>query len=170
MLKNKSGITLIALVVTIIVLIILAGISLNLILGENGIIQRAKDSKQQTAIAEYKEKIELIKADVGVKNEGVITLEKLNEALNENSEKSWVNKVETIEVSNKNKIKLTTNEGYVFYITEVETEYKGTGDIIIPDVILADEVTFTPKDSNWKAKDGSDITTIKDALDYFYED
>ena len=39
--KNSKGITLVALVVTIIVLIILAGISINLVLGENGIITKA---------------------------------------------------------------------------------------------------------------------------------
>ena len=51
--KNKqTGITLIALVVTIIILIILAGISINMIVGENGIInmaQRAKNETEQAA-------------------------------------------------------------------------------------------------------------------------
>ena len=40
MLKNKKGITLIALVVTIVVLLILAGISISLIVDKNGIIQK----------------------------------------------------------------------------------------------------------------------------------
>lgn len=56
--NNMQGITLIALVVTIIVLIILAGVSINLVLGENGIITRAKQAKQQYEMAEVKEKIE----------------------------------------------------------------------------------------------------------------
>ena len=47
--KGNKGITLVALVVTIVVLLILAGISLNLILGENGIITRAQDARNQTA-------------------------------------------------------------------------------------------------------------------------
>lgn len=42
---NEKGITLIALVVTIVVLLILAGISINLMLGENGIIKKAKEAK-----------------------------------------------------------------------------------------------------------------------------
>ena len=42
---NEKGITLIALVVTIVVLLILAGISINLVLGENGIIKKAKEAK-----------------------------------------------------------------------------------------------------------------------------
>lgn len=48
--KNK-GITLIALVVTVVVLLILAAITLNLVLGENGIIDKAKDAKEKTKTA-----------------------------------------------------------------------------------------------------------------------
>ena len=43
--NNKAGITLIALIVTIIVLLILAGVSINLLLGDNGIITKAKEAK-----------------------------------------------------------------------------------------------------------------------------
>ncbi len=44
-LKSTKAITLVALVVTVVVLLILAGVSLNLILGQNGIIAKAKESK-----------------------------------------------------------------------------------------------------------------------------
>ena len=57
--KNQKGVTLVALVVTIIVLIILAGISINLLLGKNGLITKAQDAKKQQKIAEIKEKISL---------------------------------------------------------------------------------------------------------------
>ena len=46
-LKNTNGITLIALVVTIVVLLILAGVSLNAIFSENGLINRAKDAQNR---------------------------------------------------------------------------------------------------------------------------
>ena len=55
MLKNEIGITLIALVVTIIVLIILAGISISLVLGDNGIITKAKQAKAETEQAKVNE-------------------------------------------------------------------------------------------------------------------
>ena len=45
--KGNEGITLVALAVTIVVLLILAGISLNLVFSENGIITRAQDAKNQ---------------------------------------------------------------------------------------------------------------------------
>jgi len=47
--KNNKGITLIALVVTIIVLLILAGISIAMLTGENGILKNANDAKTQNA-------------------------------------------------------------------------------------------------------------------------
>ena len=53
--KNNKGVTLVALVVTIIVLIILAGISINLILGDNGIITIAKKAKENTELAKVEE-------------------------------------------------------------------------------------------------------------------
>ncbi len=54
--KSNKGITLIALVVTIIVLIILAGVSISLVLGENGIISKAKVARAETEKAEIIEK------------------------------------------------------------------------------------------------------------------
>ena len=51
MLKNKKGITLVALVVTIVVLLILAGVSINLVLGNNGIIAKAQEAKTKQAEA-----------------------------------------------------------------------------------------------------------------------
>lgn len=53
--KNDKGITLIALVITIIVLLILAGITLSIVLGPNGIIQRAKQAKTETEQAALNE-------------------------------------------------------------------------------------------------------------------
>ena len=49
--KKNKGITLVALVVTIVVLLILAGISINLVLGNNGIIAKAKDAETKSAEA-----------------------------------------------------------------------------------------------------------------------
>ena len=43
--KKQKGITLIALVVTIVILLILSGISLNIVLGNNGIITKAQEAK-----------------------------------------------------------------------------------------------------------------------------
>ena len=57
MLKNKKGITLIALVVTIVVLLILAGVTINLLLDENGIISKSKDAKIETRASQVEDEV-----------------------------------------------------------------------------------------------------------------
>ena len=54
-LRRNKGITLIALVVTIIVLLILAGISISMLTGQNGILNRAAEAKEKTGIAQEDE-------------------------------------------------------------------------------------------------------------------
>ena len=56
-LKSQKGITLVALVVTIVVLLILAGVSINAVLGDNGIIKKANQAANVTKEAEIKEAI-----------------------------------------------------------------------------------------------------------------
>ena len=58
-LKNTRGITLIALVVTIVVLLILAAVSISMLGGENGIITQAQDSKNKTEQAKVQEIVDL---------------------------------------------------------------------------------------------------------------
>ena len=57
--KHNNGITLIALVITIIVLLILAGVSIAMLTGENGILTQAQNAKNRTAEAEAKERQDL---------------------------------------------------------------------------------------------------------------
>ena len=53
--KEQKGITLVALVITIIILLILAGISIATLTGENGLFKRAKDDKNNTVDAQNAE-------------------------------------------------------------------------------------------------------------------
>ena len=80
-LKNKRGITLIALVITIIVLIILAGISINLLIGDNGIITRAKDAKVVQEKADLITRIGLDITAKQIQNKGTITQAEVEEIL-----------------------------------------------------------------------------------------
>ena len=59
MLKNNKGITLIALVITIIVLLILAGVSIAMLTGQNGILSQATTARDDTAKAEAVERINM---------------------------------------------------------------------------------------------------------------
>ena len=57
--KNEMGITLVALVVTIIILLILAGISLNMLAGNNGVINHTISAKEKSEISDEKEHLEV---------------------------------------------------------------------------------------------------------------
>ena len=57
--KKQKGITLIALVITIIVLLILAAVTISALSGDNGILKRATEAKQKTRRADALEKIRL---------------------------------------------------------------------------------------------------------------
>lgn len=60
LLKNRKGITLIALVITIIVLLILAGVTIATLTGENGILMQAGKAKENTKKAQYIEVLQII--------------------------------------------------------------------------------------------------------------
>lgn len=61
--REKSGITLISLVVTIIVLLILAGVTIATLTGENGILTRAQEAEVETRGAEVEERVNLWKTE-----------------------------------------------------------------------------------------------------------
>ena len=65
--RGSKGITLIALVITIIVLLILAGVSIATLMGENGLLTRASEARKKTEEAEEKEreKLELLEKEIG---------------------------------------------------------------------------------------------------------
>ena len=68
--KNKhEGVTLIALIITIIVLLILAGVTISMIMGDNGILNQAEESKIQTDHGSVKEGISLQYSDYKIDRE-----------------------------------------------------------------------------------------------------
>lgn len=82
--KGQKGITLIALVVTIIVLIILAGISIIMLMGQNGILSRAVDAKEKTGITQEEELVNLAVSDALATGLGELATENIDEALKNN--------------------------------------------------------------------------------------
>ncbi len=78
--KNK-GITLIALVVTIIVLLILAGISINMLIGKNGIIGRAGQADEITKDVTEEEQVKLAVTDALINGTGTLSTENVKNAL-----------------------------------------------------------------------------------------
>ena len=83
--RNNKGITLLALIITIIVLVILAGVAINTLYGENGIISNAEDAERLSNIKSLEEGINLYKIDKNL--EGKVQEESYPIALNEDGSK-----------------------------------------------------------------------------------
>ena len=79
--KNTKGITLIALVVTIIILLILAGVSIAMLTGNNGVLTQAKSAKEKTEEKGEQERVNLAASSAMTLGMGTITTENLNKAI-----------------------------------------------------------------------------------------
>ena len=118
MIKNEKGITLIALVITVIILIILAGISISSITGDESALSNSKKAKKETEISAYEDQLEVIRAKAYAKD---VTqsdvIEFLNDYANDIRQDKMFQDAKEITVDEENKvIKIITKEGY-----EIET-------------------------------------------------
>ena len=79
--RTNKGITLIALVVTIVILLILAGVSISLVLDNNGIIGKSKESRLETRASQVEDEIGLWKQNNFIKSETGESIENANAVL-----------------------------------------------------------------------------------------
>ena len=93
MIGNKRGITLIALIISIVVLVILAGVAINTLYGENGIISNAEDVERLSNIKSLEEGINLYKIDKNL--EGKVQEESYPIALNEDGSKMTLSQMKS---------------------------------------------------------------------------
>ena len=104
--RNNKGVTLVALVITIIVLLILAGVSLAMLTGDSGILTNAENAKSETAIANAEDAIKMaymdIKTEVYAINAGASSLEEMTGAQMETIAKRYITEV-------AGKVELTPN-------------------------------------------------------------
>ena len=124
--KQNRGITLIALVITIIVLLILAGITISALTGDNGIVGNASTAKEQSEISEEKEIVEQATAvTMGKDKYGNIKQETLQEELVDND-------VEVTQSGNNFICRFPSEREYIVSQEGIVTEKKG---------LLASEIT-----------------------------
>ena len=107
--EEKSGITIISLIITIIIMLILVGVTLSLSTGETGITGKAIFAKKQYESQDAFEKIQLAVATAQLKNEGDVEEEKLKKALEDyfgenyelegDSQEGWIISIPNVEVS-----------------------------------------------------------------------
>ena len=160
--RNK-GITLIALVITIIVLLILAAVSIATLTGENGILTRANDAKEQTEVADEKEAVQLAYAGAVAEKKGTgdVTASDLNNEFTTNGRKD-------ANASGENPITVTFDSGRTYTI---DSNGNITGpeeaNIIATMKIVGEKVTTDPPmpNDNFEHVAGTDINNgyvIKD--------
>ena len=135
-LENETGITLISLVVTIVILIILAGVSINATIGEDGLVTKAKKAEEKQEIVQILEKLELQKGSAKLANpEDLITLQSYLDTL---KSINMVNDADITDAENEN-AKTIIVEGYAFLITDLENgniqiEYQGKAGKLLPKI------------------------------------
>ena len=118
--KRENGITLIALVVTIVVLLILAGITISLVFGSNGVIKKAQEANENTKIAQVREQLELAKGPEYIEGNGKYNPDSYFERIE--AEGIIGNKDTDIIDNGDGTYEVTTTSGYIFKITLVPSK------------------------------------------------
>ena len=130
--KKEKGITLIALVVTIIILLILAGVTIRLVMGNQGVFNKAGEAQKQTVIQEEKEQIKL--AVLSVKTENIPS-DKIDKQVTKEQLEQELKKV-------KEGIEVIDNEDGTLWICYVDTKRQ----------YLVDEERKITKEEEYAAK------------------
>jgi len=158
---NSKGITLVALVVTIVILLILAGITVASLTGDNGLIGKSGEAKKQTEISEGLEQIE-IAVTQSTNKRGNIDETKLAKNLSKiNGLKYISSDNEEIDVTENTEIKLTAKvklKGNTFKINdEGNISYKKDGTIDNEDIINSPETYYGHYVTNYNSPNDAGI-------------
>ena len=147
-LKEKSGITLIALVITIIVLLILAGVSIAMLTGDNGILTQATEAKEENTIGGEKEQISLALQSLRMKKQAdnvtnEITASELDEQLKYDGAKN-------VEVDNVNGyLRVKYGDSKNEYTVDQSGNIGSEGEITQPENIAKSWEVVSKLDTTW---------------------
>ena len=136
-------------------MLILAGISIAMLTGENGILTKATTAKDETKKAQYKEALELI--GLGLRAEQITEnlsskdyMDRYEEKIQEEINKEEVLKGATKNRKDDNTIFVTTEEGWIYKVTEDEVIFLGgREEYPEPPDIQEAEIKFTYEPSGW---------------------
>ena len=120
--KEMRGITLIALVITIVIIMILAGVTINLVVGNNNLFDKAKSTQKIQTVAGIKEALELEKADIQVEGK-TVNLENYLEQISTGKKNYDLSSTEKLDDKNAY---IIVNDQYKFLLKD-----KGNGDVEI---------------------------------------
>jgi len=167
-LYTEKGITLVALVVTIIILLVLAGITVASLTGENGLIGKSGEAKKQAEISEGLEQLEIAVTQSTNKRGNIDTtrlaknLSKINGLKYINDEKQEIGVTENTEIKLTAKVKL---KGNTFKINdEGNVSYKKEGAIDNEDVINSPETYYGHYVTNYNSPNDAGIVDVNGQL------
>ena len=140
--KNNKGITIIALVVTIIVLLILSSISISYVVNKNGIIDNVNSNKENAEIKSIESKLQVESTSFNIQNNGKLNLDKYMSKVEKLDEWKVTKNDEEDEIEEsvrKNVKEVVVNDKYVFEIKldneGIKIEYLGKKGELGPRVI-----------------------------------
>ena len=119
--ESNTGITLMALIITIIVLLILAGVSISMVLGENGVIKRAEMAANRAKIDANVEKIKISQMTASAFGNGT-----LDEVIQQLVEDGVIENTGSANKIDDNTAIIKTKDGQTFEITTGTVEYVNT--------------------------------------------
>lgn len=162
-LRKEKGITLIALVITIIVLLILAGITIATLTGENGILKKASKAGEETKKAEYAEELKII--GLGLKPDKTVNNWSEQQYMNQYEEEirrdpmfHEAKEIKQIPNTGKTTIQVVTVEDWVYWVTEDKVELRTNQFQLEPTQIWAtlegDTLKFYATEENAKKNGG----------------
>ena len=129
--KNK-GITIIALVITIIVLLMLAGVAIQTLTGDNGLLSQAEEAKVASEESKVKEQIELVYQEYKIHESTNNEQEAIDEYMRKGLEKIYGEGNVTVTLKDEVKltveISITDHNNYIIYDGKVEENEKYTSE------------------------------------------
>ena len=138
--KMDSGITLLALIVTVIVLLILAGITIATLTGPNSIINKANKAKEEMKKAQYLEELQVIGLGlqpdrVRKKWDNQTYMNRYQEEIEDDDMFLDAKEIKQLPNTEEITIQVTTVENWVYWVTEEKVVFKGQkGENIPPDL------------------------------------
>ena len=166
--KQNKGITLIALVVTIVILLILAGITIAALTGDNGLIGKTGEAKKQTEISEGLEQLE-IAVNQSFNKRGNIDKARLAKNLSKINSLKYINaENEEVDIAENTEIKLTAKvkfKGNTFKINdEGKVSYKKEGTADIEDILNSPANYYGRYVTNYNSPYDAGITEVDGQL------
>ncbi len=141
-LERKRGITLIALVITIITILILAGVSINSIIGKNGIVERAQTTGKIQTVASIKEALELEKGDLLVNSKTV----NLNNYLDQISNGDKKYEISSKEIIDDKNAEIIVDDKYKFALKDTE---EGDVEVTYQGVAASSDLSISAKSGTY---------------------